>query len=185
MRSSRSFRHDSSSDRGQEPKGLQYVPFRSFRLGRNFTLIAMLIVIVSLVACKDNTGAYRGKLSDCANQLSGVYKENLDKLKAFHTKEDTAAYETAIAAKKDFYDKFKAFADVEPSKKMQDKQKELKEVIDPVLESLDKLEQAMIAFKENGEIKPYKEAYESNFKLMNETVEKLNTIFESMKEPVK
>lgn len=182
MRSSRSFRHDHSSKSNLDEKGLQYVPFRSFRLGRHFTLMAMLIIIVSLFACKDNTGAYRGKLSDCAKDLSASYKENLDKLKAYRLHEDEDAYDKAASANEDFKEKFRAFLDVPPSKRMQGKKDELKEVIDPVLESLDKLEAAMPVFKNSGEIETYKKAYEDNFEEMEKAVEKLNKIFESMKE---
>lgn len=182
MRSSRSFQHDSSSKAGLDEKGLQYVPFRSFRLGRHFTLIAMLIIIVSLFACKDNTGAYRGKLSDCARNLSTSYKENLNKLKAYKVHDDEKTYEEAETAKNDLKDKFQAFLDVPPSKRMQDKKDELKGIIDPVLESLDKLEAAMLVFKNSGEIKSYRSAYEDNFKVMEEAVDKINKVFESMKE---
>lgn len=182
MRSSRSFRHDHSDHSRNEEGGLQYVPFRSFRLGRNFTLIAMLIIIVSLFACKDNTGAYRGKLSDRAESLSKVYKEDLDKLKAYNVQDNTTAYDEAMAAKKDLYEKFQAFVDVEPSKKMKEKKTEIKDAVDPVLVSLDKLETAMELFKNSGDVSGYKEAYEDNFKVMNEAIDKLNSIFAGMKE---
>lgn len=186
MRSSRSFQQDSSSAKSEsEEKGLQYLPFRSLRLGRHFTLIAMLIIIVSLFACKDNTGIYRAELSDCVKALSDSYKENVNKLKSYVEQDDTAAYETALAAKKDLQDKFQAFLDVKPSKRMKEKQEELKEAIEPVFDSLDKVEAAIEVYRNSGDKESYKKAFEESYKVMNEVAEKINAITATMKETKK
>lgn len=183
MRSSRSFQQDNNfANLESEGKGLQFLPFRSLRLGRHFTLIAMLIIIVSLFSCKDNTGVYRGELTDCSKALSETYKENVNKLKSYVKQDDTEAYDVALAAKKDLQDKFQAFLDVKPSKRMKEKKEELKVAIEPVFASLDKVEAAIDVYKNSGEIEPYKKAFEENFKVMNEVVENINAITATMKE---
>lgn len=186
MRSSRSFQQNNSSfENEQEEKGLKFLPFRSLRLGKHFTLIAMLIILVSLFACKDNTGAYRGALSDCSKALSEAYKEDVNKLKSYAQQDDTASYDAALAAKKDLQDKFQAFLNVEPSKRMKEKKEELKEAINPVFDSLDKVEAGIEVYKNSGDREAYKKAFEENFKVMNEVVEKINTITAAMKETEK
>lgn len=183
MRSSRSFRHNKEvSDPATGIRGHRYLPFSSLRLGRSFVMIATAILLFSLFACTDNSGAYRGALSDCSKALSESYKENVDALKSYVEQDDNEAYEKALAAKKDLYDKFNAFLDVEPSKRLESKKDELESAIKPVLTSLDKVEAGIEVFKSSGEIEAYKSAFEENFKIMNSAVEDINAIFATMKE---
>lgn len=183
MRNSDSYKSKDTNkamQRGTKPK---YTPFRTLRLGRSFFMLAFLILMFSLFSCQDNSGIYRGKLSDNADALSKVYKDDINALKSYVEKEDIAAYDKAVTAKDDLYKIFNEFAEIKPSKRFKDKQGEIEAAVKPVLESLDKVKAAMDDFKGGGDIKPYKKAFESNFKTMNESVEKLNAIFETMKEP--
>lgn len=183
MLSTRDFKNRNKEEQPiVQEKGLKYFPFQSLRLGTRFTFIAILIVIFSLVACKDNSGIYRSKLSDCSDELSKNYKENVDKLKAYKEKDDTEGYDTAIEAKSILYQQFNAFLEIKPSKRFADKQDELKTAIVPALDSLDKLEKEINNFRDSGEIQGYKDAFEENFKTMNDTIEKINDIFASMAE---
>jgi len=183
MRGSDSYKSKDTNKAMQRNTKPKYTPFRTLKLGRSFSILAFLILMFSLFSCVDNSGIYRGKLSDNAETLSKVYKDDINALKSYVEKDDKEAYDKAVAAKEDLYKIFKEFADIKPSKKFQDKQGEINDVIQPVLTSLDNLKTAMDEFKNTGELKPYKKAFESNFKAMNEAVEKLNTIFETMKEP--
>ena len=166
MRGSDSYKSEDTNKAIQRSNKPKYTPFRTLKLGRSFFVVAFLILMFSLFACVDNSGIYRGKLSDNADALSKVYKDDINALKSYVEKDDKEAYDKAVAAKDDLYKIFKEFAEIQP-----------------VLTSLDTLKTAMDGFKSNGDIDPYKKAFESNFKTMNEAVDKLNTIFETMKEP--
>ena len=183
MRGSDSYKSEDTNKAIQRSNKPKYTPFRTLKLGRSFFVVAFLILMFSLFACVDNSGIYRGKLSDNADALSKVYKDDINALKSYVEKDDKEAYDKAVAAKDDLYKIFKEFAEIKPSKRFKDKQGEIDNVIQPVLTSLDNLKTAMDGFKSNGDIDPYEKAFESNFKTMNEAVEKLNTIFETMKEP--
>ncbi len=183
MRGSDSYESKDANKAMQMNTKPKYTPFRTLKLGRGFFTVAFLVLILSLFACQDNSGIYRGKLSDNADALSKVYKDDINALKSYVEKDDTTSYDKAVAAKEELYKLFQEFANIKPSKRFKDKQGEIDAVIQPVLESLDKVKAAMDEFKNNGEIDPYKKAFESNFKTMNEAVDKLNSIFETMKDP--
>lgn len=182
MRNSESFKSADTNKAMVRRKKLKTSSFLLHGIGKNFMMIAFLILMFSLFACQDNSGIYRGKLSDNADALSKVYKDDLKALKSFVDKDDTDAYNNAIAAKNDLYLKFQTFATIKPSKRFAEKQTDIQKVVEPVLKSLDELQAAINSFKNGGKIDVLKNAYQSNFTKMNEAVDKLNKIFETMKE---